>query len=175
MASKTIGVAYKPLNNVDLSKVEVPTKIDIPNYPDVGIRYEGYSKTIYSGNTFRLNPQEVAEGSINATYAAGNLGFSILGSSGGLNSAKDLYVTKLIIQNYTTGVVATTDTVTLFSGTVVKLRIRELQPSGNGNFFLNFDFAVPIKFNKNVAITYTFSRGRTAGDFTVLSIFGWQE
>lgn len=48
---------YKPTSNDIPVNIETPREIDKPDYPDIGVKYAGYSKTLISKNNYRLNPQ----------------------------------------------------------------------------------------------------------------------
>lgn len=173
MSSKSIGVAYTP-SSKDIP-IEAPQKIDTPQYPDAGISYAGFSKTLYAGNIFRLNPQQPIDWNITQTWGAGSTGAQFFGPTGILTEGKDFYVNKIIIGNYKQAAVGNNDTITLASGSDAKLVLRELQPTLIANFLLDFNFETPLKFKKGNTIVVQYSAARGAGDFLVLNMYGWAE
>lgn len=93
MAKKS--VVFTPLNTPPSGdQVNAPSKIEEPQYPDVGVAYAGYSKTPLSSNQFRLNPQTPWHLVLSGTALVGLTDYAIDGTPD-LPADKDLYLTAI--------------------------------------------------------------------------------
>lgn len=164
MASKILGVAYNPTSK-DIP-VNAPQKIDEPSYPDAGTAYAGYSKTLQTGNQFRLNPQTTFDYNLNWTPGAGvTSGWTYLTSA----QDKTHYVTSIVI--------------TPWPNSVNSIEFREYQTGRrfyvqiNDNFTIAptaINFGIPIKI-QNGAIQFVLSAAAVASDQYAVNIYGWYE
>lgn len=163
-------IAFKPLTPVKAQDVQAPTKIDTPDYPDKGTTYAGYSKTLYSGNTYQLNPQSQEDVSYGASYAGGE---TQTGLSNPFLNVKDFYVTKIILGIYHTGALIGGATTTISDGNNVRIRVMEDASVSTDNYDL--DFLTPLVFKKENNIILSFSNARNAGDIISITFIGWTE
>lgn len=164
---KTSEVAYVPLVETTQVIAEAPTKIDTPDYPDVGVAYANYSKKLQSGNNFRLSKQEPYE---RTTLFGWTAGAGILAVGPGNKEGKDIYITEI--------------TLTCYSDTACFFSVYDLNTAGDYNTLAiivcgagqtnsaYYHFASPILLKKlyiavapNVAVT-----GRLSTTIT-----GWYE
>lgn len=139
--AKNKDVAFVPIAPVKPEQAqEAPTKIDTPQYPDAGVNYANYSKSVFSGNTYRLNKQEP----MNFYYLAG----PILGVSnyttGFPKEGKKVYITSMQL---TFDIVAENSDsyFSLINGSDssnIKFYLRNLR-----NGVVQFTFPVPLIFD----------------------------
>lgn len=165
-----VDLAYVPTSSGNFAKeIIAPTKIDTPNYPDQGIAFAGFSKTLYSGNEYRLNPQSEDDQSFLFHYVAPT-GLSTIPNPWG---GKDFYCTKIILQTYVAGAMIAGDYVIVADGSVTRCAMFEdpLRPINT----YNLDFNTPLKFTKGNNIQIVYTGDRAAGDYTILNLFGWTE
>jgi hypothetical protein len=165
-----IGVAYVPLSS-SIQTPSAPTKIDTPDYPDAGTAYAGYSKTLISGNQYKLNPQNEDDRTHLITFAGGetshNLTNPLLGS-------KDYYVRKILIYWRSNGLIIPEPYLTISDGTMVRLVVVLEKQAGN-SYVYDIDLPIPLKFSKDNYIRFTYSIGLQAGDRLIANFFGWNE
>lgn len=164
MVSKSIGVAYTPTSS------EIPTlapqKIETPSYPDEGVAYAGYSKTLMAGNQYKLNPQVKFDYNLHWTPGAGTTsGWSWLSNA----QDKNHYISAIVI--------------TPWPNSVNSIEFREYQTGRrvyvqiNDNFTIPVtavNFTIPIKI-KNGAIQFVLSAPAVASDEYAINIYGWYE
>jgi hypothetical protein len=163
-------IAYVPIAPVEKAQVQAPEKIEEPQYPDKGVSYGGYSKTLFTGNQYRLSKQDYVDNNTSITFAALATGVSITNPGGG---NKDFYCNKMIITSQKSGAIANIDEVSVRDGlNNIRLRLRELTIN---NVLLNFDFVVPLFFSKSNPITVVYTQARAAGDILAVNLFGWIE
>jgi len=166
-------VAFKPLSKVTPNLVEAPKKIDEPSYPDAGISYGGYSKKLFSGNTFQLSKQEQIDLNITTTFSAGAT--SMFTERPNIET-KDFYCTCIIISGNNVGLVSSTATITIRDGVSGTTRVIFMEPvPSEQNWTKIFNFDIPLKFSKGKAIQVAYSSARTAGDFLAFNAYGWEE
>lgn len=94
---KESSVVYSPIGEIPTQILQTPQKIDIPQYPDVGISFAGYSKSLYSGNIYKLNPQDRYIKHGVCIWGAGITAFYFDNLQYG---KKDVYITDIIIYNH---------------------------------------------------------------------------
>jgi hypothetical protein len=168
-----MGVAYVPLAPAPQNDIQAPTKIDIPSYPDKGVAYAGFSKTIFSGNSYQLNPQSLVDFNSSANFLGGESGVSIA-----MDATKDFYCSKIVLMSWHPGASANIDTINVRSGsTDNKLILHEMSVFTTAGFtnMVNLDFNVPLLFQKGQSIVVNYSRARDAGDKIVINLYGWLE
>jgi hypothetical protein len=163
-------VAYVPLAPVEKSQVQAPEKIEEPQYPDKGVAYGGFSKTLFTGNQYRLSKQDYIDSNVSSTFTGGETGVAITNPGGG---TKDFYCSKIIITSQKAGAIANVDEISVRDGlNNRRLLLRELTIN---NVLLDFDFVVPLFFSKNNPIYVTYSAARVAGDILAVNLYGWIE
>lgn len=155
-----------------ISNSNAPSKIDTPNYPDKGVAFAGFSKTLISGNEFKLNPQDEHDINMSGTLAGGET----LLNTGVISATKDYYVTDMILDHYRVGVVGNTYEISIKDGNdAVRVLLRELHFSDLMTLPLVLHFSTPIKFSKGNACVIQFSNAAGAGDYILINLYGWLE
>lgn len=164
MTNKKIGVAYVPTSS-DIPAL-APQKIEEPSYPDIGTAYAGYSKSLMSGNQFKLNPQNTFDYNLNWTPGVG-----IVSGWAYLTEAHDKshYITSIVI--------------TPWPNSVNSIEFREYETARrfyvqiNDNFTIPvtaINFGIPIKI-QNGAVQFVLSAPAVASDQYAINIYGWYE
>lgn len=155
-----------------ISNSNAPSKIDTPNYPDKGVSFAGFSKTLISGNEFKLNPQDELDINLSGNFVGGET----QASTNVFSITKDYYVTDAIIDNYRAGLVGQTYEISIKDGNdAVRILLRELHLCSSSAAHLVLHFSVPIKFSKGNQCILSFSNARGAGDYILINFYGWLE
>jgi len=164
---KNNDVAYVPIAPTIPSEVAVPTKIDIPTYPDRGTSYAGYSKTLLGGNSYRLNPQEPFDLNFDTVAVGGETSFTYNLSS---QTGKSHFITELFIIARPNAVnrLTLSDPV---SGKVFFYRVNDNGGTIRGDYL---QFSVPIEL-KGAQMRLTLSAAAVASDEYVINVYGWSE
>jgi len=162
-------IVYVPAIKTTEKVINAPTNIDKPDYPDIGVAYAGYSKTLLSGNQYRLNPQAPYD----QTNIINYLGASTLTTITNLTGGKDLYCTKIIMYLFRVGGGIGGSYVNIGDGTVVRVSVMENPAVATEGFIL--DFPTPIKFSKDNNFLVAYSTARAAGDRLLINFIGWIE
>jgi len=166
------SVVYTPVSLDPISNINAPKEIDKPDYPDKGISYAGYSKTLISGNQYQLNPQEQKDFTFSNRWNAGDKTANCERES---RYTKDFYCTKIILCELNTAALwASTSKISICDGNSIRVMIIEPNQSGIP-WNLSIDFDIPLKFTKGNTIKLIHSVGRAAGDEWVLNLYGWEE
>lgn len=167
MATSKNPVAYVPTSKTTEAVITAPTKIDIPEYPDVGVSFAGYSKKLSSGNSYRLSVQEPYECQTVFTWTAASTLLTLAINS---KQGKTIFIKNI--------------TVTMYTDTACSIAIANYQGAGDFNNLavlccgagqsnnMSIEYPAPIKIDKiswaaqpNTAIT-----GRVS-----IVITGWYE
>lgn len=165
----TKEVAYVPIAPAPNEQVKAPEKIEEPQYPDKGVSYGGYSKTLFTGNQYRLDKQDAAYNGGAAVFAGGEAGATISHPGGG---TKNFYCTNLVFMTQKAGVIANVDNITIRDGSLNKMILKELVIN---NTLLNFHFTVPLLFTKGNSLVINYTNARAAGDIVAINFYGWVE
>jgi len=166
-----VDISYKPLIPVNIKDVQAPTKIDTPDYPDKGTTYAGYSKTLYSGNTYQLNPQTQEDLTYTVTCTGGETQHTLANPF--LND-KNFYVTKILLYVYRApGVRIGGQRIRIGDSNIIRVTLMENVVLDYDAYDLNFDQA--LFFNKTNNVVLDYSTSRTAGDVFVINLVGWTE
>lgn len=145
-------------------KPEIPTE-QVPTYPDKGISYAGYSKTLVGQGRYQLNPQTPFDTNIISTPAAGT---TLINFNLSPSTDKDHYITDLFF----IGLPSAFTTISLADYATGKIFFSTLNNMFTPNGFY-VHFSVPIKVSSRVLLTlYAPS---VAGDQYVTNIYGWYE
>lgn len=163
---------YKPATQANDVIINAPKEIDKPEYPDKGINYAGFSKTLLSGNNYQLNPQIPADININYSFVGAELAFDLNRVN---QESKDFYCTKVHLTYKNNGsAVAINDDIRIRAGS-------------NGYIFLVFaenpaayweldiKFTIPIFIPKGSGLRFSFTRARAANEFLCANFYGWEE
>lgn len=167
MASKSSPVAYVPLTKTTETVATAPTKIDTPDYPDVGVAYAGYSKKLSSGNTYRLSVQEPFEQQASFLWTASNtlLTLNVLNKTG-----KTIYLSKITASFFTD----TNNHVTIYmynSGTDYKsIGVLACRATNTVSCIIDFPAPIPVTKLQWGAAPVGAMTGRISLNFT-----GWYE
>lgn len=176
MANKE--VVYKPLSDTSkIQEIATPTKIDTPDYPDLGVSFAGYSKTLISGTTYKLNPQQLKQISLYSSFG-GAFTSAVINKTE--LQEKDFYVTDIYLALFSqyagaslTSYVYIRDGVGGTRRVSVSERINTAANNFN-TYVLHFDN--PLKFSKeNQYIEIAFQTARIAGDSISITLSGWIE
>lgn len=179
MANKQ-PVAYVPLTTAGSNlQIQGPTKIDTPDYPDEGVSFAKFSKTLISNNQYKLNPQQPhVSWSFSSLPGAGtNVNFVKAGS---VIADKDFYVTDMTLSLYTTYAGATVCSYLNIRdgvGGAVRCVLLEKTNTAGANFNnYTIHFDVPVKFSKEQPyINFNFGVARIIGDVISFTFSGWAE
>jgi len=184
MADKEL--VYTPISKVEPEQVQTPKQIDKPDYDDVGVSFKGYSKSLYSGNDFRLNPQRSyyllghSDGTFN--LAAGDfvdITINALGTVKIESPIADFTKEKAYITSMCLRVVATT------TNTRLILRVYDgVVAAATIPFILNYPtdnlqeviFTPPLKFTKGIHVVIkNESAVPCVVDAASVNFYGWLE
>ena len=164
-------VAYKPSTNVKASQANINPTFSQPAYEDVGIKYQGFSKTKLASNKWQLNRQTTR-------FITINLGSGAFGSTLFDRPNPDLkfFCSKMFVQWYSL------DTFSLSFGKIQLADVTGTNASARWVFFPNmaagnllFDFSdCPREFSGDKFDLYT-QASFAAADFLVITLFGWEE
>lgn len=160
-------IAYVPLAPAPTSEVIAPTKIDIPTYPDKGVAFAGFSKTLLGQNSYKLNPQEPFDFNIDTVCAGGETGFNYTIST---HTGKTHYVTDLFIVAWPNSV----NRITLSDPENGKVFFYKLNDNGAQLIGYYVHFSAPIEL-KNNRMRLGLSAAAAATDEYVINIYGWSE
>lgn len=166
------NIVYKPVSLDPISNINAPKEIDKPDYPDKGIAYAGYSKTLLSGNNYQLNPQIPADININWTFVGGELAFDLNRVN---QETKDFYCTKVHITYKNNGsAVALNDDIRIRAGSSGYIFLVFAENSA-AYWELDLEFNVPIFVPKGSGLRFSFTRARAANEFLCANFYGWEE
>ncbi len=163
---------YKPATQADDVIINAPKEIDKPEYPDKGVSYAGFSKTLLSGSNYQLNPQIQADINIGWSFAGGELAFDLNRVN---QETKDFYCSKVHITYKNNGsAVALNDTIMLRAGQsgYIFLVIAENPAT---YWELDLEFTIPILIQKGNGMRFSFTRARAANEFLSANFYGWEE
>lgn len=165
-------LAYKPISIDNVTNINAPKEIDKPDYPDKGVEYAGFSKTLLGGNDFQLNPQIEADINFFVTWLFGETGNDLNRVN---QVTKDFYLKRLYFNHHNNGAVTGSVCSITFksgSGGTIFLSLQE-----NPATFATYDieFPVPIKIEKGSPVHIEFSRARVANESSGINLYGWEE
>jgi len=163
MAEKN-PVAYVPITETPQNPIQAPTKIDVPNYPDKGTAYAGFSKTLISGNNYKLNPQTPFDSNVATIYAAGNTTSTITLVE---DTTADCYITTIVIY-----------------ANMAAQTVCRLQDPANGRIYwrglltntvrpTQFTLSAPLKTSYRAQ--FVMSTPAAGGEEVAINIYGWAE
>lgn len=166
------AVVYKTPSEVKEAIINAPKEIDKPDYPDRGISYAGFSKTLRSGNNYELNPQTQEDLNFNWTFGAGDTATAVTRIN---QDTKDFYCTDIFI-NYknNAAVVAVGDLMYIRFGAAGKIYFVGNEPS-DPYWDMAIHLTAPIKIPKGDRIYFTYTRARIAGEVICGNMYGWEE
>jgi len=167
--AKNKDVVYVPPSIISKTQIEAPTKIDTPQYPDAGVDFGGYSKTIYSGNTYRLNAQNVTDINISHTFTGASFGLSILRAN---KDKKNFYCTKINISRYRAGAIVGSSFLSVYDGVSGRILMHSIEPTG-AFWSIDLDFKVPLRFDTDISVST--STAFAINDSLCLNFYGWEE
>lgn len=166
------NVVYTPVSLDSISNINAPKEIDKPDYPDKGIAYAGYSKTLISGNQFQLNPQIQADLNFNWTFAAGDTATAVTRIN---QDTKDFYCTDIFINYKNNGaVVGISNLMYIRFASAGQVYFVGCEPTA-AYWELSLHFDTPIKIPKGDRIYFTYDRARIAGEVICGNMYGWEE
>lgn len=160
--------AYKPYGDVGTIK-ETEINIDKPDYPDQGISFAGYSKSLYAANQYRLNPQFFKN--YNILNPADGSAVQIV-----VENNKKFYLKKIILTLTSTagGVGRATLLVYEKTGVSVLLRLASSASVADERITKDWDFDVPIPLDDSFYYMYS-GNGSVAAGTVFLNFIGWVE
>jgi len=166
--AKNKETVYVPTAPVSKEQAQAPTKIDTPDYPDKGVGFANYSKTLISGNNFKLNPQIPFDYNVTWTPAGGvtNVTLNLTQSNQNVH-----YLKKILISHYTINSMIITLSDPLNGRVFLLFRYNN---SAFSDRTINFDFDIPLKIETN-QIQVTLSAGAVLGDEFNINIYGYSE
>ena len=162
---------YVPIAPANAKIIDAPIKIDIPSYPDKGTAYAGFSKSLFTGNQYRLNPQSPFDFNILWSPTASTSTTLLL--SGDANS--EHYITAIHIsswQNVTGNELTIVEAIT--GRTIFKCVLDGSIVGDNGIKHIVINPIVPIKLKDN-RVTASVTSLVSAGSKIIFNIYGWQE
>lgn len=167
-------LAYKPQSLDTTSIIEAPKEIDKPDYPDVGVKFAGYSKIPRGGKDFELKPQIRADINYNYTFLFGDNSIDLNRANG---TAKDFYCTDIYFNYHNNGrVVGSVSWITLRAGAGGPILLQMQEPPGVGSYWdVNLHFDVPLFFPKGTTLYLEFSVNRIANEAMGINYYGWEE
>lgn len=163
---------YKPYSKNEGVIIDAQKETDIPNYPDSGISYAGFSKIRRGNNDYELKPQIPADINFFYTFVFGETSITLNRVN---QTEKDFYCNKIVLNYHNNAAVI---------GSVVYWYLRagsggqillSLQENPTEYWELNLDFKTPLKFPKGTPIYLEFSRARGANETMGLNFYGWEE
>jgi len=161
-----VEIAYKPLEPFKSASAQAPLKIDIPNYPDAGVSYAGYSKKIFSNEIFKLNKQTPFDFNFDWLPAAGVTTTNFILSQ----STDKHYLTDMFITCWPNSV----NKLKLQDGVVGRTVFWILNQNISSIQSYNVHFTVPIQLTNNM-LTAVLSAPAVATDEYVVNFYGWSE
>lgn len=160
-------VAYVPLIPLIDTEFIAPAKIDTPSYPDKGVAFANFSKTLLTQNSYKLNPQTPFDFNIDTVAAGGETSFTYNISP---NVGKEHYITDIFIVAWPNAV----NRLSLLDPEDGRVFFIKLNDNGGILFGYHIHFTVPVKMKSN-RVRLSLSAAATASDEYVLNIYGWSE
>lgn len=141
---------------------------DIPLYPDVGIRYAGYSRELTSSNTYNLYKQVYGW---EYAFAQGLAGTFLMTR----NVANKAFYCTGVMVNCTAIALATTTTVMSVreEGSGIYYMTIPIFPTWNLDHYIKLD--APFRVSPNARIQLATPVNFGAGEFARIEFFGWYE
>lgn len=165
------AVAYKA-PSISGVVIEAPKEIDKPNYPDKGISYAGFSKSLYSGNEFKLNPQIEADINFFVTWLFGETNLDLNRVN---QSTKDFYLKRLYFNHHNNGAVTGSVCSITFKAGAGGTTFLSMQENPATFATYDIEFPIPIKIPVGLPINISFSRARAANESSGINFYGWEE